>query len=445
MITDDRLKSDFIEFITFLECNLKQNQDQNCYQQIKDKSDHYLKKKLDYRMKPFFEELIFMIVIYIKSGISDQAFYFYLKSQFKLRDSKEQVEFTNKIKMIFGISDKKSNNDLIFCISNNCPKVSIIITTYNRKEYLIQSIKSILNQDYPNIQIIVIDDNSSDGTELVMSDLMKTNKSLIYMRNISNLGPGNNRRIAFKSHADGKYTLFLDDDDYLIDSNYISKAVEFHVKHPQVSFVAANVLTEYTETGLFKSLLLGLKEITNKHDYFINFEEAKFPKPVSTLTALFKRDALIKMDILNMEMVNDSSIYLRSLLVGDAGFIDEIIGVYRIHGSNITFNLSPDFLIANLDEKRKIKNMAINQFQYDSIEMDKWFNNNSYNTISYFFYNSAKTSNDFNYMYEWVLKNCPDIYARLKRKFKFHLYIKKISSVTIARHMIIYLKKIIKS
>ncbi|MNE65137.1 hypothetical protein D3C80_1605920 [compost metagenome] len=144
----------------------------------------------------------------------------------------------------------------------------------------------------------------------------------------------------------------------------------------------------------------------------------------------------MKMDILNMNMVNDASIYLRALLIGDAGFIDTIAGVYRIHGNNITFNLSQSFLIENLEEKRLIRNMAIDRYGYSKAEMNEWFNHNVYDTISYYLMNSAKSHADFKFMYSWASTHSPKAYSQLKREFRTKLMKKQLLRVSFVRTLL---------
>ncbi|ASA25194.1 glycosyltransferase family 2 protein [Paenibacillus donghaensis] len=316
------------------------------------------------------------------------------------------------------------------------PKVSVIITTYNRKDFLSKAVQSILGQDYPNKEITVIDDCSTDGTAELMEQRFGADPRVIFMRSETNSGPGNNRRKAFAAHADGEFVHFLDDDDYLVDMNYYSKAVRFHLQHPGLSFVAANVFMQYSQSRKLDVSSLGLAPVIDKRVYFMNFEQQGYPKPASTLTTLFRREALMEMDILGMNMVNDASIYLRSLLIGDAGFIDVIAGVYRVHGNNITFHLSQDFLIENLEEKRLIRGKAIDQYGYSPKEMNEWFNHNVYDTIFYYLMNSAKSHTDFKSMYTWAAKHSPPSYSRLKSQFRVKLFKKQLLRVSLLRSLL---------
>ncbi|RQW12609.1 glycosyltransferase family 2 protein [Paenibacillus rhizophilus] len=358
---------------------------------------------------------------------------FYLDSQFGLSDSEEAGLLEEKLGALHSSAGSAAAEGAAV---GAVPKISVIITTYNRKPFLRQAVESILAQNYPNKEIVVIDDASADGTEVMMEECFGDEPRVIYMRNETNKGPGANRLAAFTAHGDGEYILFLDDDDYLIDSGYFSRAAAFHQSRPGLSFVAANVFLEYSASQRLQLQEIGLSEVTDRRAYFLNFERPGYGKPASTLTTLFRREALIDMDILHMNMVNDASIYLRSLLVGDAGFIDAVVGVYRIHGNNITFNLSRDFLVRNLEEKRSIRNLAVERYNYKKKEMTGWFNNTAYDTIVYYLRNSAKTKEDYTYMYQWTRSNCPDIYGKVKQEFRVRLIKKQILQVPLIRKLI---------
>ena len=102
----------------------------------------------------------------------------------------------------------------------NKPKVSVIIPSYNRFDYLTNAINSVLNQTYKHIEIIVINDGStqeeykevnliSDKINLVN---LEKNQKLIY-----GFGPGDIRNFGLEK-ATGKYVAFLDDDDYWLEN-----------------------------------------------------------------------------------------------------------------------------------------------------------------------------------------------------------------------------------
>ncbi len=96
----------------------------------------------------------------------------------------------------------------------NSPKVSIVIPTYNRTEYLKKAIQSALNQTYQEIEVIVVDDNKNkpDIREWVET-LMKEYPQVVYVQNDKNLGGGKNRNRGIEV-ATGEMIAFLDDDDF---------------------------------------------------------------------------------------------------------------------------------------------------------------------------------------------------------------------------------------
>ncbi|TXK77950.1 glycosyltransferase family 2 protein [Paenibacillus sp. N3.4] len=379
----------------------------------------------EYLGNEYLEELREVIDGYLYGRISESVLSFYLNKQFMIEIEKidellaclnnVSIHYTNSSSMIQKFSDNFSY-----------PKVSVLITTFNRRRYLLEAINSFLHQDYPNIEIIVVDDCSNDGTKQMMIEMFESENRVIYMQNEINLGPGTNRLRAYSKYADGDYVIFFDDDDYLIDMNYISKAIQFHIKHPDVAFVGAGTFYEYKKNNYLKLSFINLRGVINRQEYFLKFMSNEFPKPCIT-TTVFKNKCLIEMNILEMEMVNDTPIFLRSLLVGDAGFIDIVAAVYRVHGGNITFNCSFDFIIENLKEKMEIKKMATTQ--YDSKQIENWWNHNAYITISYYLFHSAKDSRDFKNMYAWTQENCPDIYKRLFREFRWHLIKRKFTKM----------------
>ena len=81
-------------------------------------------------------------------------------------------------------------------------KISVIIPTYNRGHLILNSIGSVLNQTYKNIEVLLIDDGSSDDTENIINNL--EDKRIRYIKLNKNKGASNARNIGIKL-ASGKY------------------------------------------------------------------------------------------------------------------------------------------------------------------------------------------------------------------------------------------------
>lgn len=133
--------------------------------------------------------------------------------------------------MKYELEKKMSNQEL--------PLVSIIITTYKRSNYLSKSIDSVINQDYPDIEILVIDDNNPESSYRQQTEkLMKkysNNDNVHYIKHIRNKNGAAARNTGLK-YAEGKYVTYLDDDD-TYRKKKVSKQVEFLEKNTEFDAV----------------------------------------------------------------------------------------------------------------------------------------------------------------------------------------------------------------
>jgi len=114
---------------------------------------------------------------------------------------------------------------------NPLPLVSIIIPTFNRAHYLLEAINSIFAQNYKNIEIIIVDDGSTDNTSKIIN-LHNKQLHYIYQEN-GGQAAARNKGIAI---AKGKYLAFLDSDD-LWTSNKLHKQIRYMQKHPEVKIL----------------------------------------------------------------------------------------------------------------------------------------------------------------------------------------------------------------
>lgn len=98
---------------------------------------------------------------------------------------------------------------------------SILVTTYNRSEKLKRCLESIIVQKNCNLEIIVIDDASSDGTKQLMNDFIKNHPNIKYHRKSNNTGLAKSRNIGLRLSTTSKVA-FVDDDDYFIVEDKMS-------------------------------------------------------------------------------------------------------------------------------------------------------------------------------------------------------------------------------
>ena len=102
-------------------------------------------------------------------------------------------------------------------------KVSVIIPVYNTIKYLPKCLDSVINQNYQNIEIILVDDGSSDGSEKICDDYEKKDSRVIVFHQ-ENGGVSLARNNGIKK-ASGEYICFIDADDF-VHSDYIKTLVD---------------------------------------------------------------------------------------------------------------------------------------------------------------------------------------------------------------------------
>ena len=101
-------------------------------------------------------------------------------------------------------------------------KFSIITCVYNLENFVSRAIESVLNQDFKNFELVLVNDCSTDGTLSVLKKYSLSHPNIVIINNEKNMGLGASRNIAIKK-CKGEYLLFLDGDDYLYSNDTLSK------------------------------------------------------------------------------------------------------------------------------------------------------------------------------------------------------------------------------
>lgn len=213
-----------------------------------------------------------------------------------------------------------------------------MIPTYNQQEYIGQAIESALMQDYPNLEVIVADDCSTDRTGEIARQY--TDPRLKYVRNEPNLGRVGNYQNSLYHHATGQWVINLDGDDYYTDPSFISSAmanVHRAMQQDDTQIVAylfrhdnlASIRKNYSCRELSDCCI----RISGK-TYFYNYHRIGHFSHMSTL---YRRDVALSIGMYTMPFqASDFHAIIRMTLLGDILLDSRRIGIWRVHGNNTT-------------------------------------------------------------------------------------------------------------
>ena len=119
------------------------------------------------------------------------------------------------------INEKLISNEKI--IYNNKPDISIIIPNHNNEDMLLKSIRSIQNQSFKNIEIIIVDDYSTDNSKEIYKYLLKTDPRIRIFKHLKNLGAWRSRLDGFL-YSRAKFILHFDTGDFYADNLVLEDA-----------------------------------------------------------------------------------------------------------------------------------------------------------------------------------------------------------------------------
>lgn len=216
------------------------------------------------------------------------------------------------------------------------PLVSIMIPTYNQSQFITEAVASALRIDYPNLEVVVTDDCSTDDTQHVLQQ-MDGIERFRYVRNTQNLGRVGNYHNTVHNVAKGDWCINLDGDDYYTSESFISDAISLIQSlepHNIVAYCYAHTnldlikkIIPYTEIDENRILVEG-------RDYFLNyFKYGGF----SHMDVLYNRCAGTNIDLYTLPyQASDFHALVRIFLLGDIVLDRRNSGHWRVHGNNTT-------------------------------------------------------------------------------------------------------------
>ncbi len=237
------------------------------------------------------------------------------------------------------------------------PLVSIILTSFNQPEFLEIAFKSLLEQTYKNIEIIIVDDCSTNplNKELILKFHTENQERVQYYFQKKNVGIAKNKNYGFKM-AKGDFITFLDGDDF-----YFPEKIESEMKVFKSNMALDAVYSDfvYTEPS-GKTISSWATSSMPEGDVFEQTVEETFPDGISYRFELAKRTVYEKFNFYDesLAIYHDWDFRIRYTPSSKVGFNYKIASAYRRSDTSISVRSSMEKLIS--ERKRLIlKNIKL--------------------------------------------------------------------------------------
>jgi len=204
-------------------------------------------------------------------------------------------------------------------------EVTVIIPSFNKKPYISECIKSVINQTYKNWNLIILDDCSNDGTQEFLNQL-ETNKKVEVILLKKNKGPSFCRNLGLRL-TKSKYVAFLDADDFW-DSNKLEDQINF-MKKENFDFT----YTDYY--SIRDNILIKKTNLPSK----LNYREFIKNSSINTCTMIIKRALIGTLKFKKLELLEDyifkCEILKKNVIANKFNFCDT---AYRLTDDNRSSN-----------------------------------------------------------------------------------------------------------
>jgi glycosyltransferase involved in cell wall biosynthesis len=204
------------------------------------------------------------------------------------------------------------------------------MTTYNRAKYLPQAFDSVIAQSYLDWELLVVDDNSSDNTGMVVRRYSSNDARIKYFRNDTNLGIEKSRNLGL-SKCGGEFVAVLDSDDAWTDRAKLQKQIEFLENNPAhvLCGCQARVIDEDgLEIGYITHALddAGIRDAMLLSNQFVHS------------SAVFRKNAAVSAGGYGGYMIGeDYDLFLNIGLKGKFANMPDTMVDYRRHSAGVTW------------------------------------------------------------------------------------------------------------
>lgn len=182
------------------------------------------------------------------------------------------------------------------------PLISVLMTVYNREEYIAEAIASVINSTYKNWELIIVDDRSTDNSLNIAHSYKNKDKRIHVYLNEKNLGDYPNRNKA-ASYAKGKYLKYVDADDMIYPYG-LEQLVFFMEQFPDAGFGLCSIEQDAEKIFPF--------ELKPRDIYLRHFVHKKSVFHKAPLSSVIKRSVFEKVNgFANVRHYGDFEMWLR--------------------------------------------------------------------------------------------------------------------------------------
>ncbi len=205
---------------------------------------------------------------------------------------------------------------------------SVLIANFNNARYIGTCLDSIISQDYPRFEIILVDDGSTDHSIAVIESYLEKHSNITLYKNEKNQGVGFTKKRCIDL-ANGDILGFVDPDDALAP-HAIALMVAQHQLHPQAALVYSNLY--FCDEKLQVKQKKKIEQVEQgRYDFFNENGD------ISAFCS-FKKSSYHKTTGINPTLKNaeDQDLYFKLYDVGEAILLDEPLYYYRIHQGGLS-------------------------------------------------------------------------------------------------------------
>lgn len=230
-------------------------------------------------------------------------------------------------------------------------KVSVIIPAYNAEKYLEECLNSVLNQTYKDVEIVVINDGSVDGTRSILDNYAQSHENIVVIHT-ENGGVSRARNIGL-SHATGDYIMFLDSDDLLV-----ANAIEILLRDLKENSadVAAGMMNGEVNSGAIDCEGTEIEVWSGAQGLEKSLEDHPFT--YSSCAKLFKRQVLEQVRFVEGRKIHEDSYFVFCFLLQQPTLVTRAAYIYKYRpnensASHAAFSEKYFDILYFAEEKRK--------------------------------------------------------------------------------------------